>query len=218
MEPTFKDTMSDLTSASGGIFSNLSDMTKFLRANLHPEKFLAQKEAILLSQKLGLGWDSKPGSLPIHKNGAMSGFGSYIQFDPTTGKGAIGMTNSRNTIAITELVEIALGKVDSFKTDASISSEDLKDRIGNYRATINIKGENRIFNIEIAATKSGFLSFQLSEINGGKLLATRLLSVDGKKYRQVDGYSIIPEFVTFNEKTLIYGPSSASDQVVFTKQ
>ncbi len=67
MEPAPYDVMPDTAAASGGIFSNLSDMIKFLRANLHPELFPQQKDAILLSQKLGLGWDNDTGKLPLWK-------------------------------------------------------------------------------------------------------------------------------------------------------
>jgi CubicO group peptidase (beta-lactamase class C family) len=110
---------SDLRCATGGVFSNAHEMALFLNANIQPDSSLIGR-ALKLSQDAGLGWDSKPGTLPIEKNGAMEdGFASKIKFTPGdpaapgTGKGLVVLNNVKNSSLTDSIAEQGLGGLDS---------------------------------------------------------------------------------------------------------
>jgi CubicO group peptidase (beta-lactamase class C family) len=108
LEPLDYEPSSDLQIASGGIYSDLADMTAYLEANLYPESS-SLEQAINLSHQLGLGWDSQPADTITWKNGAMpAGFSSLLKFDRTKKEGVIVMANDLNIAATMHVSDIAL--------------------------------------------------------------------------------------------------------------
>jgi CubicO group peptidase (beta-lactamase class C family) len=152
---------SGLAAASGGIFSNLHDMTIYLNANLRPPKSSLGK-AIQLSQKLGLGWDSNPGGLPIWKNGGMpAGYSSYLAFDSTPGKesGTLVLANVLNTSVTMGLGSIALTGKDSFLPETATNEIEgalIAKLIGTY-----INSDSTV-KVQIQAMSNHFLAATLT--------------------------------------------------------
>jgi CubicO group peptidase (beta-lactamase class C family) len=171
LQPSAYYSMSDLDCASGGIVSDLPDMMNFLRANVFPEKS-PLAEAIQLSHKLGLGWDSEPGVLPISKNGAMpAGFASFLILDPTPGKetGSIVLTNVLNTSVAKGLGTIAVGGNDTALPQQALNAV-AASAVANFKGTY--KTEDSRSAIRIFEVGSGFIGAE--ESSGGKSRKVRL--------------------------------------------
>jgi CubicO group peptidase (beta-lactamase class C family) len=193
---THYDLLLDLAAATGGIYSSLADMMKYLDANLHPEKFPSLTAAIRLSHEKGLGWDSEPGATVIQKNGAMSGFGSLMRFNPQTGFGAVAMCNSRCTISATDLVDVAFGKPDSFKADPAVDAKTLKKISGRYSEP----SEGLL--ATVTRSEKGVLGLTLSLSSGELIISYRLIRYDETRFRLDDGIGIA-DYIRFvqNENT-----------------
>jgi D-alanyl-D-alanine-carboxypeptidase/D-alanyl-D-alanine-endopeptidase len=75
-----------------GFVSTIDDMLKFLKANASPSPG-ALGEAIKLSHKLGLGWDSAVASANSYKNGETGGFTSMLLFNEKNHTGTVVLSN-----------------------------------------------------------------------------------------------------------------------------
>jgi len=153
LEPLTYSAEGELHTASGGIFSNLHDMTIYLMANINPGNELLG-QAMSLSQKLGMGWDSKPGALPIEKNGGMTaGFSSVIEFDPTKKTGAVVLANDFDVLTTMHLGGIASGTPYDTLSDLPLPTETLKSLTGIYSSA---DGKQQIKLFSIGNNRLGF--------------------------------------------------------------
>lgn len=169
---------SDLRCATGGIFSDAHEMALFLNANIHPDSSLIGR-ALKLSQEAGLGWDSKPGILPIEKNGAMEdGFASKLKFTPGapaapgTGKGIVVLTNVKNSSLTDSLAEQGLGGADSniFKV-SSYDAAYISSTGGTY-----LSGESE-FKITIFPFQEKFIAARIEHGTSGLAVNARLFAM-----------------------------------------
>jgi serine-type D-Ala-D-Ala carboxypeptidase/endopeptidase len=100
----------DCIAAQGGLKSNVSDMTRFVKYCLYPEKS-PLKNAILLSEqvhftdpekqiKVGLGWHigSFSKETYLEHNGGTGGYRSYIGLIPSQKIGVVVLSNSENPV------------------------------------------------------------------------------------------------------------------------
>ncbi|HEU5115160.1 MAG TPA: serine hydrolase [Isosphaeraceae bacterium] len=94
----------DTSAAAGGIKSTISDMLKYLKANMEPES-TRLAEAIALSHKpagdpegtggkVGLGWMINPTSGVIWHNGGTGGYRSFIGLLPEKNVGSVVLCNT----------------------------------------------------------------------------------------------------------------------------
>jgi len=180
LRPIRVELIGDLDAGAGGIFSSANDLLKFLKANMKPESVPALSDAIRLSQKLGLGWDSMPGDNPTWKNGAMDGFGSLIKFDSVTHVGAVVIVNSKNAVTAGSLCDIIVEKKDNFRADLiPAESESL---IGTYDSSDGLE-------IKVFMTKQGYLAVDKTKVNSSDHSFARLRTFDQKVYTVYSGTS-----------------------------
>ena len=192
LEITSYDFLLDLADATGGIFSNLDDMSKFLRANLYPQTAPTLTEAILFSQKLGLGWDSDPGASVLWKNGAMTGFGSMIRLSPITHSGAVVLCNSRCTLSASALATIAMGGADQFKADLPLSDDLKSSVVGTY---LDSTGK---YAVDVLETSAGFLGLHFHKASVSSYYSLRLRRLGENKFSVYDGIGATSnDFVEF---------------------
>ncbi|MBV8904871.1 MAG: beta-lactamase family protein, partial [Acidobacteriia bacterium] len=93
---------------AGGLRSSVSDMLTYLEAQLHPEKFPALRDALLLShrlrenanggQRIALAWGYVPKTQTYWHNGATLGFTSHAFFVPHADIGAVVLMNMNGGI------------------------------------------------------------------------------------------------------------------------
>jgi CubicO group peptidase (beta-lactamase class C family) len=226
---TNHDLLLDIADATGGIFSNLEDMTKFLKANLYPKKFPTLTAAILFSQKLGLGWDSEPNASVLYKNGAMTGFGSMFQLNPSRSEGVIVLCNSRCTLPAMSLANIAMGGPDKFVGDLPIDDNMKTAALGIYTDS-----ENK-YKIEMISTDLGFLGLHvyIADSTGfnDSYLNLRLRQQSLNKFMIYDGYgAVVKDYVVFEiepttQKMLFHyfqmnmvNGKEEYEEIVFTKR
>jgi len=166
---------SDLRCATGGIFSDAHEMAIFLNANLQPDSSLLGR-ALKLSQDAGLGWDSRPGALPIEKNGAMEdGFSSKLKFtpgdpaSPGTGKGIVVLNNVKNSSLTDSIAEQGLGGSDSniFKV-SSYDAAYISGAGGTYLS------EESEFKITIFPFREKFIAARIEHGASGLAVNARL--------------------------------------------
>lgn len=155
--------------AAGGLFSDLHDMMIFLAANLRPDHS-ELGQAMQLSQKLGLGWDSLPGVLPTWKDGLMSGFATDIRFDPTQGTGTIALGNETNSPSVVTIDSIAFGAPDK-ATQVQLGSDFLTQVDGKY---VSADG---LVEIDVSTFHQSYLSIVIKQ--SGQTYLGRLLTVQG---------------------------------------
>lgn len=166
---------SDLRCATGGIFSDAQEMALFLNANLQPDSSLTGR-ALKLSQEAGLGWDSRPGTLPIEKNGAMEdGFSSKLKFTPGdpaapgTGKGLVILNNVKNSSLTDSIAEQGLGGPDTniFKV-SSYDTAYISSAGGTY-----LSGESD-FKITLFQFRERFIAARIEHGASGLAVNARL--------------------------------------------
>jgi CubicO group peptidase (beta-lactamase class C family) len=166
--------VSDLAIAAGGVYSDLHDMLIFLQANLIPDKTELGR-AIVLSQNLGLGWDSLPGTLPTWKNGLMAdGFATMIAFDPSRKTGTIVLSNIINGPSITAIGWVAMGSPDK-SHQLNLEKSFLASVSGSYSDS---QGK---FKITVKPFDQRFLGIELKAL--GVSYRERLLSIAGETSR-----------------------------------
>ena len=181
LQQTNIDTFGTVEQAAGGIYSNADDMAKFVAATLHPESVPPLKEAIILSETLGLGWDSLPGIKPLWKNGGMTGFGSLLEIDVDQNQGAFTVVNNNNTIAAMSICDLALNgaandqiwNVDQFIAGPKLSNID--SFIGTYTTP------DQFIEINVQLASDGFLGINVKE-KGVYQGVARLISVGSQKF------------------------------------
>lgn len=101
----------DVLAGAGALRSSVSDMLKFLAANLRPEKTSLGKP-LQLAQKthfkspsgtrMGLGWhklDTKEGLPVIWHNGGTGGYVSFLGLDPKRQIGVVALSNYGDALA-----------------------------------------------------------------------------------------------------------------------
>ena len=192
LEDTSYDLLLDVADGAGGVYSNLDDMSKFLRANLDPQSAPSLTEAIVFSQILGLGWDSAPDASVIWKNGAMTGFGSIIKMNPATHTGVIVLCNSRCTSSATTLALIAMGGVDHFMADLPMSGEARASVVGTY---FDSNGKDLI---DVVVNSERFLGLHLRETGDPDFYSLRLRKQGENKFSVYDGLGeTADDFVQF---------------------
>lgn len=94
----FRDPSNQSYAPAGAIVSTISDMMKYLRANIRCANN-ALGHAMKTSHELGLGWDSSPGDGIIWKNGGTYGFSTIITFDTSHAVGTVVLTNMNNILS-----------------------------------------------------------------------------------------------------------------------
>jgi CubicO group peptidase (beta-lactamase class C family) len=185
-----QDIFSDLGAGAGGIYSNVYDFEQFLLLNLHPEINSDLSAAVLLSQKLGLGWDSLPGELPLWKNGAENGYTSMLKFNPVAGTGVIVFNHSYNIISTESIADIAMGGPDQFKVDKTFTAAPSNLFVGRY---IN---DQENFIIETSLSSAGFLNAEVTAPTLDGTYNFRLRTFDGVKFDVYTGFNDT-DYVTF---------------------
>ena len=126
----------NLTAPTGGIVSTPADMAKYLRANLNPPQD-ALGNAIQLSQKEGLGWDSFPQSSVVWKNGQTAGFSTMMSIDLHAHIGRVVMSNLACVHSAGAFPPYNLfGGVAPNLLGVKLSDELLDTYVGQYRSLL----------------------------------------------------------------------------------
>lgn len=169
-----------LSAPTGGIVSTPNDMAKYLSANLSPPQSLLG-QAILTSQKNGLGWDSSPGDAVIWKNGGTYGFSSYIMIDPAHQAGWLALSNLASDYSGDYFPNYTIfGGVRPDIFGITLSDQALESFVGNYICPS--------FPGSIAITKPGhFLRFDGGENDSD----FRLQALSATQFGTLDGEHII---------------------------
>ena len=130
--------ISELAAAAGGLYSDLSDMKKWLSAHVRPDESTVLGQSLVLSQQFALGWDSSPADTLMWKNGAMiDGFSSYMAIDRSAGQssGVLILTNVLNAPLAMGLGFVARGLKDpylGYTNFLAVKDQDVPQYLGLY--------------------------------------------------------------------------------------
>lgn len=127
-----------LWTGSGSIRSTARDMIRFLEGNLGMRGPAELIKAMQFAQEpqykektitMGLGWQRSQheGMLIVDKNGAVTGFSTYIGMSPTEKMGIVLLSNQRHK-GLTELGRKILENAYKHKTAARTQDRDLRDK------------------------------------------------------------------------------------------
>lgn len=185
------DITSDYRAASGGLYSTLTDMHIFLKANLFPENYSSLEEAIKLSQHKRLGWDNKDGQKLTWKNGMMSGFTSFLGLDLEKKEGVVVLNNNRHYAATEDLALTSLGWDILYERQAELSADFIASVVGEYDV---VKDPEAGWAHRVELSANGKLIFRIIDQRTDKevVYTYRLMSKDGKKFTAYNGFYDVP--------------------------
>lgn len=176
-EVTVYDKLDELNVGSGGIYSPLKDMMKFLKLTMNPSEVPSLTDAINLSHRTKIGWDTKEGQNVHWKNGGMKGFSSFLGIMEKTKTGTIVLNNTFNGKVTQDMALIALGYNEILKKEVAPSIEFKKSYLGTYR----LPNEN--YTYELVERRAGHLGIRVVQPNGELDYGLKILSTDGITFK-----------------------------------
>lgn len=176
-EITVHDKLNELNVGSGGIYSPIKDMMKFLKLNLNPTEVSSLTEAVRISQKFRLGWDHKEGQDIQWKNGGMSGFSSFMGIMDKTKTGTIVLNNTFNGKVTQDMALIGLGYTIPLVKEIAPSAELKKTYLGTYHLP------NEDYTYELVERRAGHLGLRIVQPDGRLDYVLKILSTDGVHFK-----------------------------------
>jgi CubicO group peptidase (beta-lactamase class C family) len=189
--------LSEFAAAAGGVYSDLSDMKKWLSAQVRPDETTPLGQAIVLSQQFALGWDSSPADTLMWKNGAMiDGFSSYLAVDRSAGQssGVLVLSNVLNSALVMGVGSLARGLKDpylGYSTLRPLGDEDVPKYLGLFVS------EKDAQQIDIHNLGEGWIFARLK--NDSDAATVRLLPVEQNDVYWVLDSLQISDFVQFKK-------------------